>query len=285
MPALAFLLSAAAPAQDLPSRWDELVASDWSRALEASNKTCVLPFGVLEKHGPHAPIGADVIKVREVAARATKREYAVVFPDYYFGQINEAKHQPGTFAVPPRVAWDLLEATCDEIARNGFKRIVILNGHGGNPEMIYYFGQTRLEKRRDYALYFYTPQDDPAFEAKIGKTLKSDPSWNLHAGENESAWLLYLRPDTMKPERAPDESGTDAKRLTIPPDLWTPIWWYARFPNHYAGEGGKATRELGQALVEHQIERFAKALKAVKADTRTLELQDEYFSRSEKKDP
>ena len=65
------------------------------------------------------------------AARATKQEYAVIFPEYFYGQINEARHQPGAFALPARLALDLLEATCDEIGRNGFKRIVIINGHGG----------------------------------------------------------------------------------------------------------------------------------------------------------
>jgi creatinine amidohydrolase len=113
------------------ARWDELTASDWPKALTASSHTCILPIGILEKHGPHVPIGSDLIMVREWSARATKKEYAVVFPDYFYGQINEARHQPGSFALPERVVWDLLEATCDEIARNGFDKIVIINGHGG----------------------------------------------------------------------------------------------------------------------------------------------------------
>ena len=62
-------------------------------------------------------------------------------------------------------------------------------------------------------------------------------------------------------------------------DLYTAIWWYGRFPNHYAGEGDKATRELGQLLVDTQVERVVKALKAVKADNRSLELQNEFFDR------
>ena len=118
-------------AQNLPSRWDELVASDWPKALERSAQTCILPIGILEKHGPHAPIGSDLIHVREWAARATKKEYAVVFPDYFYGQIYEARHQPGTFALPSKLILELLDATCAEIARNGFKKIVIINGHGG----------------------------------------------------------------------------------------------------------------------------------------------------------
>jgi creatinine amidohydrolase len=131
--ALLVAVTSSLSAQELHARWDELTASDWPKALERSGRTCILPIGILEKHGPHAPIGSDLIQVREWAARATKKEYAVVFPDYFYGQINEARHQPGTFALPERVVWDLLESTCDEIARNGFDKILIINGHGGNP--------------------------------------------------------------------------------------------------------------------------------------------------------
>jgi len=264
------------PAQNLPSRWDELIASDWPKALEKSSRTCILPIGILEKHGPHAPIGSDLIQVREWAARVTKKEYAVVFPDYFYGQINEARHQPGTFALPERVVWDLMEATCDEIARNGFNKIVIINGHGGNPEFIRYFIQTRLEKRRDYAVYFFTPGADSSYMSKMAKLHKSDQAGDQHAGERETSVLLYLRPELVKMDSAANESGANQKRLSIP-DMYTAIWWYAAYPNHYAGEGAKATRELGQLVTEHIISSLEKALKAVKADTRTLEIQKEYF--------
>ena len=83
--------------QELHSRWDELTASEWSKALQRSDSTCILPIGILEKHGPHVPIGSDLIQVREWAARATRQEYAVVFPDFFYGQINEARHQFGDY--------------------------------------------------------------------------------------------------------------------------------------------------------------------------------------------
>src|SRR5262245_37097705 len=140
------LVAGATPllAQDLPSRWDELTASDWPAALEKSARTCLLPMGILEKHGPHAPMGSDLIQVRDIAARAVKQEYAVTFPDYFYGQIYEARHQPGTFALPPTLVLELLQATCDEIGRNGFKKIVIVNGHGGNTNLLRYFVQSQL---------------------------------------------------------------------------------------------------------------------------------------------
>jgi creatinine amidohydrolase len=277
------LLIVAAPTratnQDLPFRWDELTASDWPKALEKAAYTAILPIGVLEKHGPHAPIGSDLIHVREWASRVAKREYAVVFPDYFYGQIYEARHQPGTFALPSRLIWELLDATCEEIARNGFKKILIVNGHGGNPNFLRFFVQSQLERKRDYVVYFYDPGPDPALTEKINKMRKSDPAGDQHAGERETSTLLYLRPELVQMDRAGAESGANQKRLGLP-DVYTAIWWYGSYPNHYAGEGTKATREFGELVTESRLESLRNALRAVKADTQAPALQKEFFDRT-----
>lgn len=265
----------------LPSRWDELTASDWPKAQERAAYTCILPIGILEKHGPHLPLGSDLIHVRELAARAARQEYAVVFPDFFYGQIFEAEHQPGTFALPSRVVWDLLDATVAEIARNGFKKIVIVNGHGGNPELLRFFIQSQLERRRDYVVYYFDPEPDAEFERKEKALRKSAPEIDMHAGENETSLLMYLRPDLVQMDRAARESGADERRLALP-GLYTAIWWYARFPNHYAGEGAKGSRELGQAITDSRVGALVKALRTVKADDRTPAIQKEYFDRVKK---
>ena len=264
--------------QEIPARWDELTATDWPKALEKSSRTCILPIGILEKHGPHAPIGSDLIHVREWAARAAKKEYAVVFPDYFYGQINEARHQPGTFSLPTHLVMELLDSTCSEIARNGFNKIVIINGHGGNPNLIRYFIQAQLERRRDYAVYFFEPTTDSSVNEKIRKIRKSDPATDQHAGERETSTLLYLRPDLVKINTAKDESGENLRRLFIP-NVYTAIWWYSNYPNHYAGEGARASKELGQVVTENTIDLLIKSLKAIKADTKTIELQNEFYDR------
>lgn len=272
------LVGSLAQAQPLPARWDELTASDWPAAMQQSGGVAILPIGVLEKHGPHDPIGSDLIHVREWAARATKAEYAVVFPDYFYGQIYEAKQQPGTFALPSHLIWELLQATCDEIARNGFKKILIINGHGGNPNFLRFFVQAQLERRHDYVVYFHDPAPDPTLTEQITKLRKSDPATDQHAGERETSTLLYLRPELVKMDRAATESGADQKRLLLP-DLYTGIWWYGSYPNHYAGDGAAATRELGQVITEHRIASIVKALRTIKADTKTPALQQEFYDR------
>ena len=78
---------------------------------------------------------------------------------------------------------------------------------------------------------------------------------------------------------ATNESGAKQNRLPLNPDLYTAIWWFADYPNHYAGEGAKATAELGKVITEAKIEALIKALKSVKADNKTLELQQQYFDQ------
>ena len=277
-----FLMPLTLIAQGLPSRWDELTASDWELALKKSNYTCILPIGILEKHGPHGPIGSDLIRVREWAARATKEEYAVVFPDYFYGQINEAKHQLGTFSLPNKLTMELLEATVAEIGRNGFKRIIIINGHGGNPQMIRYFIQNQLESKRDYAVYFFEPTTPPEVAHKINSLRQSDASSDMHGGEKETSVLLYIKPEVVKMERATQESGENQKRLNLPPNLYTGIWWYASFPNHYAGKGEVASADLGKVITDNTVSSLVEAIIAVKADYATLELQNSFFENMKK---
>ena len=268
-------------AQEIPVRWDELTASDWPLALEKSNRTIILPVAVLEKHGPHAPIGSDLIRARQLAARTAEKEYAVVFPDYYFGQVNEAKHIQGTFSLPNDLTFELLEETVKEIARNGFNKIMIINTHGGNPPMLRYFVQTQMENERDYAVFLYDPNNDQAFEEQVAALRKTDPAGDQHAGESETSTLLYLRPDLVQLDRATNESGANQERLPEIPDIYNGIWWYASYPHHYAGKGGEATKELGELIVEHKVNSIARALEAVKEDTATLELQNQYFQDME----
>jgi hypothetical protein len=96
--AIGILAATAARAQTLPVKWEELTAADFVKAIAQAQGTCVLPIGVLEKHGPHLPLGNDLLNVRFLGVKSAEAEYAVVFPEYYFGQIFEAKQEAGTVA-------------------------------------------------------------------------------------------------------------------------------------------------------------------------------------------
>src|SRR2546428_9084789 len=127
----ASIVCAQSPAQTkLSAHWEELTAADFRDAIGRAQGTCLLPFGILEKHGPHLPLGNDLLNVRYVALNAAQQEYAIVFPENYFGQISEAQHHPGAVAYSRGLQLQLLQETTDEMARNGCRKIIIVNGHG-----------------------------------------------------------------------------------------------------------------------------------------------------------
>ena len=274
------------PAQSQPStqsklsvHWEELTASDFRDAIALAQGTCLLPFGILEKHGPHLPLGNDLLNVRYVALNAARQEYAIVFPEYYFGQIFEAKHQPGTVAYNARLQLELLQETTEEMARNGCKKIVIVNGHGGNNSLLPYFAQTQLDRPHDYVVYVLgVPRRGEQGEPKH----KSNPATDMHAGESETSISMIARPDLLHLDRASQESGADQARLNLPEGLYTGIWWYARFPNHYAGEGAAASTELGEFEARTWINSITQAIRAVKSDQESLRLQTEFYKRSKR---
>src|SRR6201986_702832 len=269
-----------AASQALPSaKWEELTAPDFVQAIHRSQGVCVLPFGIVEKHGPHLPLGTDLLDVRFAVTNAVKQEYAVVFPEYYFGQIFEAKHQPGTVAYSLTTQLTLLQETVSEMARNGCKKVVIVNGHGGNESLLPLFAQAQLATQRDYVVYvFGLPNEKVAGRP----ALKSQsPATDMHAGEVETSNILVARPDLAHMDRATQESGADQKRLSLPGSVYTGIWWYARFPNHYAGEGRAATKELGEFDQKEWSRQIAEALKAIKADDTSLKLQNQLYEESQ----
>jgi creatinine amidohydrolase len=275
--ALVLLAGAAAQAQKLSPRWEELTAGDFVQAIHQSQGVCVLPFGILEKHGPHLPIGTDLLDVRYAVMNAVQQEYAVVFPEYYFGQIFEAQQEPGTVAYSLSTQLTLLQETVREMARNGCKKVVIVNGHGGNESLLPLFAQAQLATPRDYVVYvFGLPNTHLAGRPKQ----KSDPSNDMHAGETETANMLIARPDLVHMDRAGQESGADQDRVHLPDGVYTGIWWYAKFPDHYSGVGSAATKELGEFDQKAWSSQIAAALKAIKADDESLKLQNEFFEKT-----
>lgn len=262
------------PQSKLSVHWEELTGPDFIAAIQRAQGTCLLPFGILEKHGPHMPIGSDLINARYAALHAAEQQYAVVFPEYYFGQIAEARHQPGTIAYSRELQLALLQATTDEMARNGCKKILIVNGHGGNSSLLPYFAQSQLDKPHDYVVYLFDERT-PASGGPKKKTFI-----DAHAGESETSKMMIVRPDLLYQDRAASESGADQHRQNLPEGVYTGIWWYARFPDHYAGDGSAATHELGEYQMKWWVDSVSNIIAAIKADDVSLRLQNEFYEKS-----
>jgi creatinine amidohydrolase len=267
-------------AAGLSVHYEELTAPQFSLAVEKSGGTCIIPLGIIEKHGAHLPLGTDLISCREAARQAAEKEYTIVFPAYYFGQIFEARPQPGTLAYGEHLIYDVLAETCAELARNGIKKIILYNGHGGNNAFLEYFCQTQLASRRDYGVYLFTSTANIEEDPEVKKLLRS--KLDMHGGERETSVMLAINPALVHLDQAKTESGADQQRLASLPHVYTGIWWYARFPNHYAGDGSVATAELGRLLLKKDVDELAVMIREVKQDKTVLELQKQFYDAAEK---
>jgi creatinine amidohydrolase len=103
---------------------------------------------------------------------------------------------------------------------------------------------------------------------------------DMHAGERETSNMLISHPDLVHMDRANSESGADQARQKLPENVYTGIWWYTRFPNHYAGDAVAANKELGQYQMNWWVDAIKKAIQEVKADDVSPKLQKEFYEKS-----
>ncbi|MHC4480240.1 MAG: creatininase family protein [Planctomycetota bacterium] len=260
--------------------WTEMTSDAFERAVMETGGLCVVPMGCLERHGPHLPLGTDQIGADAVARRAAEQEPAVVFPSYYFGQIAEARHCPGTLALPHGLLLKLLMATLDEIGRNGFGKVLIANGHGGSRGLLDYLTMAMLQEPRDYVLYccFLGQLEEEDADRWLAMRETTEGG---HAGEAETSVIMHLRPELVHMEDLGDpDDGRARGRQKHLRGTTNPFWWYADYPTQLAGDPRPASAEKGEFLVGAAVRRLVGVMRAVKADQTTPELQREFFGKA-----
>jgi len=258
-------------------QWEELTSADFARAVRET-RVCVIAMGVVERHGEHLPLGTDFLNAHRIACLAAEQEPAVVFPPFYFGQIYEARCFPGTVTVPPALLVDLIQSVFDEIGRNGFRKIVVFNGHGGNTHLLRFLAQCSLWERKPYSLYIPLQRFAPEHEAEWLRMRETKV--HGHACECETSTSLGNFADLVHMERVPDEPALPLDRMSNLPPTFTGIGWYSNYPEHYAGDARPATKEKGQALVRWAAQALAAYIRAVKQDQVVPSLEREFFERA-----
>jgi creatinine amidohydrolase len=266
-------------ATGIPCQMEELTSPQFVKAVELSKGVCVIPMGIIEKHATQLPLGTDLFEARASVVMAAEKEYAVVFHPYYIGQIFEAKHQPGTIAYSNDLMWQMLEETCTELSRNGLKKIILFNGHGGSTNFLQYFCQSQLAAEKDYIVVLFQSGPDPLKDQEI-KSLKK-AALDGHAGEEESAMMYFIRPDLVDVKAIGLESGVDQGRLKTMPNGYTGIWWYSSYPNHYCGDPVQPDKRLGELLVAKDADQLAGLIKYLKSNDEIERLQNEFYDRAE----
>ena len=258
-------------------QWENLTSLDFEKAVQECQGVGILPVGVLEAHSSHLPLGMDMFACHWVASRASEQESAIVFHAYPYGVNIESAHLPGAVVIQREVIFALLENVCDEMARNGLKKIILFSGHGGNRYFLPLFVQTLPEKDKTYTVYY---ADMPHFPG--AEDLLESGEYG-HACEAETSVMLHINSETVKMEQVPPEPFTSARRNADVAGAggYSAVDWYAMYPHMYVGDARPATAEKGKIILNHEVDALVKLIQAVKADQVTPGLVEEFVNRKQ----
>ena len=261
-------------------RWEHLVPSDFERAVRETG-LCIVPTGSLERHGEHLPFGCDMIIAHTIACRAAEIEPAVVFPPWFMMQVHEAATFSGTVNFPPAFAIQALEHLLDSIAANGFKKILIVNGHGGNSHMLDYFAMSHMDQEKAYTFY-QVRRDQSAMTEEERAELASlwESELGGHACEMETSEFMAACPGTTRLELTPEETVEPQRRFAElhRHGVTSPLWWYADYPENIVGDPRLASEEKGERALEIYSRVLARAIRAVKEDEVAPALRAEFLA-------
>ena len=258
--------------------WEDLTIANFEEAVARAGGVCILPMGVIEAHGPHNPLSTDLLRAYRVASAASELEPAIVFPAYPWGVNVETKAWPGGIVIKRRILFDLLENVCAEISRNGCKKILLFNGHGGNGRFLRFFVQTRLEQEVDYVPYLI---DGGAMGRDEFYDEVFETAGDHHGCEGETSLMMYLAPEATHPEWIPEEPGEPLHRADhLLGRFLTPADWYARYPDHYAGDARPASAEKGKIWFEHRVSFLVVVIRRIKEDETAYAVYREYVGRT-----
>ncbi|MHB8194314.1 MAG: creatininase family protein [Bellilinea sp.] len=183
--------------------------------LDRAKTIVILPCGSMEQHGPHLPNGMDTqvaTKVAElVCQNADNKMDCLLLPPVPYGQSPEHMDFPGTISFSAETYITLLKEICGSVARHGFKKMYIINGHGGNISAI---GAAAFDIRDQFNLTIFMFNVWAVISDIALKHTKREAPHQIdaHGGEIETSLMLHLTPKNVHMEWSVDEENPRLKQ-------------------------------------------------------------------------
>jgi creatinine amidohydrolase len=252
----------------LPARlWQDMPSSAF-RALP-SNTVAILPVGAIEQHGPHLPVYVDSCINSELLARALASAPEdlpiTALPLQAVGKSDEHISFPGTLTVSANVLAELLIDIGRSVRRAGVRRLILLNSHGGQPQIMDIVARTlRVELGMFVVNAAWSKMGMPS-----GLFSPEECMHGIHAGEIETSLMLHLRPDLVDMDKATNfvsRSETMQNEFSIlTPEGKVGFGWQIEDlnPQGACGNASAADAERGRRLTDHAVARFLELAREV----------------------
>ena len=248
-------------------RFDELTWPEVNEAVELG-KIPIVPIGAVEQHGHHLPLKVDHLCATAVATEAARQKasLSLVLPPVYYGYVHHVMDFPGSLNIHHEHLIHYALDITKSLAYHGFKKIIIVNGHGSNHSLVEMVSRrTILETDASctYCSWWQMLQVRPEFEQEWRES--EFPGGCAHAGELETSMLLHLDPDSVRQDRV--KSGTIKTNERGSKFLWTDLFgagpmglieWTSQYSDTgVLGDAEKATAEKGRIVFEEASRNLA----------------------------
>ncbi len=231
----------------------------WVEAKEyfQKNDTAIIPVGSNEQHGPHNPLGTDHLIARAIAEEAAKRTGIICLPTIPFGVSPHHKQFWGTIHVSPEVFARYVEEVCLALAYYGVRKIVIVNGHGGNLAPLV---DLALRDLRAHGVFVSVFQ----WWTATGKLLPDlfIPEERRHASSEETSMNMALHPHLVDMSRA--EDGRTQKSELQREGITLPLGTVDETSSGVFGKALSASAEKGKKDFEVVVEELVDHIKILR---------------------
>jgi len=277
--------------------WANLREEEFENAIKTSGGVCVMPIGCLEMHGQHLPLSTDNLIAETAAVLAAEKEPVTVFPTFELGDVQGLKQHYGSVVLSVGLIQAYLTELCAEIARNGFKKIMLLNAHGGNRAILNNFIRSTMHDKKDYVVVCRNAYDYGIYDLMrdidngVKFPLLNDTDIETlrdftgnhktigHACIEETSLILAIAPELVRMDRMHVVDGLSTHRADYLSEYGmgeSTAFFSVNYPNSYAADHpDNASARIGRVLLDKYVERQCEACRRLKADDRVLEWNEE----------
>jgi creatinine amidohydrolase len=230
-------------------RWPEVEAATDERPV------ALLPFGAVEEHGPHLPLGTDITIADDLADRICAAAGLLRLPTMPYGQVWSLAHFPGSLTVRDEVLIGLITDLADGLRRGGVSGLVLFTAHLGNVAALRTASRALADSGGLPAIALAYPGLDEV-AADVSESPRSHPSI-MHADELETSVMLAVDPRSVDMDRAV------AEYPKYPPDFGlAPSRWDALSTSGVFGDATVASAEKGGKIIDHVVTRACEVIEA-----------------------
>ena len=235
----------------------ELTKDEFAAAMRAG-RWLLLPFGAVEQHGPHLPLGTDLFYAEHICAAVAERIHGLVAPPLPYGVCRTMRNFPGTISLTPATLGAVVREVVAEYIRHGGRKFALITGHAEPAQM---------EAMREAVLPLVNA-DPGLIVLTIGPYDFLDPirreadlvSTDGHAGSIETSEMLVVAEEAVRMDRIPKVTRPRLSRFRVMANPET------EYPTGVRGDTSKVSRELGERAIRHLVSEIVTLLNRINRD-------------------